>query len=57
VSDIPLDDVCEDIEARRLVRVIQDWTSPLARLSLYDPSRRNPSAAFKALIEMAQAVG
>jgi DNA-binding transcriptional LysR family regulator len=50
-------DVLEDIEAGRLVRVLQDWTPPLARLSLYYPSRRNPSAAFKALIEMARHVG
>ncbi len=50
-------DVREDIEAGRLVRVLQDWTPPLARLSLYYPSRRNPSAAFKALIEMARDVG
>lgn len=40
--------------AGRLVRVLQDWTPLLARLSLYYPSRRNSSAAFKALIEMAQ---
>ena len=50
-------DVREDIEAGRLVRVLQDWTPPLARLSLYYPSRRNSSAAFKALIEMARDVG
>jgi len=50
-------DVHEDIEAGQLVRVLQDWTPPLARLSLYYPSRRNPSAAFKALIEMARDVG
>ncbi len=50
-------DVSEDIEAGRLVRVLEDWTPSLARLSLYYPSRRNPSAAFKALIEMARDVG
>ena len=50
-------DVAEDIEAGRLVRVLQDWTPPLARLSLYYPSRRNSSAAFKALIDMAREVG
>jgi len=47
-------DVREDIEAGRLVRVLEDWTPPLARLCLYYPSRRNPSAAFKALIGMAR---
>ncbi|MBA5802041.1 MULTISPECIES: LysR family transcriptional regulator [Rhizobium] len=47
-------DVREDIEAGRLVRVLDDWTPLLAPLCLYYPSRRNPSAAFKALIDMAR---
>lgn len=50
-------DVRDDLDAGRLVRVLKDWTPPLARLSLYYPSRRNPSAAFKALIEMARDMG
>jgi DNA-binding transcriptional LysR family regulator len=51
-------DVREDIEAGRLVRVLEDWTPPLAPLCLYYPNRRNPSAAFKALVDMARdAVG
>ena len=49
-------DIREDIEAGRLVRVLEDWTPPLAPLCLYYPSRRNPSAAFKALIGMARQV-
>lgn len=47
-------DVRDDIEAGRLVRVLEDWTPPLAPLCLYYPTRRNPSAAFKALIDMAR---
>jgi DNA-binding transcriptional LysR family regulator len=47
-------DVREDIEAGRLVRVLEDWTPLLAPLCLYYPGRRNHSAAFKALIDMAQ---
>jgi len=47
-------DVREDIEAGRLVRVLEDWTPPLAPLCLYYPSRRNSSAAFKELIGMAR---
>lgn len=47
-------DVREDIAAGRLRRVLQDWTPPLPPLCLYYPSRRNHSAAFKALIEMAR---
>ena len=33
-----------------LEAVLEDWTPPLAPLSLYYPGRRHPSAAFKALI-------
>ena len=47
-------DVREDMEAGRLVRVLQDWTPPLEPLCLYYPSRRNAPAAFKALIDMAR---
>jgi DNA-binding transcriptional LysR family regulator len=47
-------DVREDITASRLVQVLQDWTPPLAPLSLYYPSRRNPSAAFKAFVGLAR---
>jgi DNA-binding transcriptional LysR family regulator len=45
-------DVREDPEAGRSVRALQHWTLPVSRLSLYYPSRRNPSAAFEPLIEM-----
>lgn len=47
-------DVREDIAAGRLVRVLEDWTPPLTPLCLYYPSRRNPSAAFRALIGLAR---
>ena len=47
-------DVRDDIEAGRLVRVLEDWIRPLAPLSLYYPSRRNPTAAFKAFIDFAR---
>ncbi|WP_224761291.1 LysR family transcriptional regulator [Brevundimonas aurantiaca] len=47
-------DVREDIEAGRLVRVLEDWTPNQAPLSLYYPSRRNPTAAFRAFIEFAR---
>jgi DNA-binding transcriptional LysR family regulator len=49
-------DVREDIAAGRLVQVLQDWTPPLAPLCLYYPSRRNPSAAFKAFVSLAREV-
>jgi len=47
-------DVREDLEAGRLIRVLQDWTPAQSPLSLYYPSRRNPTAAFKAFIDFAR---
>lgn len=47
-------DVREDIAAGHLVQVLEDWTPPLAPLCLYYPSRRSPSAAFKAFIGLAR---
>jgi DNA-binding transcriptional LysR family regulator len=47
-------DVRDDLAQGRLVRVLEDWTPPLAPLCLYYPSRRNSSAAFKALIALAR---
>ena len=47
-------DVRDDIEAGRLVRVLEDWTPRLAPLSLYYPNRRNPTAAFKAFVDFAR---
>lgn len=50
-------DVREDIEARRLERVLEDWTPTMAPLCLYYPSRRNPTAAFRAFVEFAREQG
>lgn len=47
-------DVREDIAAGRLVRILEDWTPPLAPLCLYYPNRRNSSAAFQAFIALAR---
>ncbi len=47
-------DVRDDIAAGRLVRVLEDWTPILPPLSLYYPNRRNPTAAFKALLDFAR---
>ncbi|MDM9646692.1 LysR family transcriptional regulator [Rhizobium sp. S163] len=47
-------DVREDIAAGRLVRVLEDWTPPLAPLALYYPGRKNPPAAFSAFIRAAR---
>ena len=45
-------DVREDIAAGRLVRILEDWTPPLAPLCLYYSNRRNASAAFRAFIAL-----
>lgn len=50
-------DVREDIAAGRLERVLEDWTPPMAPLCLYYPGRKNPSAAFRAFIEMVRNLG
>lgn len=47
-------DVRADIEAGRLVRVLEDWTPSLPPLSLYYPGRKNPPAAFTAFIQAAR---
>ena len=45
------DQVSERIADGRLVRVLEDWCPPFAGYHLYYPSRRQPSAAFAALVE------
>lgn len=50
-------DVRGDLAAGRLERVLGDWTPPLAPLCLYYPSRKNPSAAFRAFIDTARDFG
>jgi DNA-binding transcriptional LysR family regulator len=45
------DHVRPDVEAGRLVRILEDWCPPFAGYHLYYPSRRQPSAAFSLLVE------
>lgn len=47
-------DVRAEIDAGRLIRVLEDWTPPRPGLCLYYPGRRNPSAALKAFIGLAR---
>lgn len=47
-------DVRDDIAAGRLVRILEDWTPPLAPLCLYYSNRRNSSAAFQAFVALAR---
>lgn len=48
-------DVSADLEAGRLVRVLEHWTPPQPGPCLYYPGRRNPSAALKAFVSLARA--
>jgi DNA-binding transcriptional LysR family regulator len=48
ISDRP------DRAAGRLVRILEDWTPPLAPLCLYYYNRNNSSAAFQAFIALAR---
>lgn len=47
-------DVREDIAAGRLVRILEDWTPPIAPLCLYYSNRLNSAAAFQAFIALAR---
>ena len=43
--------VADALAGGRLVRVLADWCPPFAGYHLYYPSRRQPSAAFAAVVE------
>jgi len=50
-------DIRKDIAGGRLERVLQDWTPPTTPLCIYYPGRKNPSAAFRAFVDMARDFG
>lgn len=50
-------DVRADIQAGRLIRVLEGFTPERPPLCLYYPGRRNPSAALKAFIALAREIG
>jgi DNA-binding transcriptional LysR family regulator len=47
-------DILPDIQAGRVVRVLQDWTPPYPGLCLYYPGRRNLSAGIRAFLDLAR---
>lgn len=47
-------DVLPDIEAERVIRILEDWTPPYPGLCLYYPGRRNLSAGVRAFLELAR---
>lgn len=48
---LPEDQVLDHVEAGRLVRVLADWCPSFPGYHLYYPSRRQPSPAFKVLVD------
>lgn len=48
---LPEDEVMLHIEAGRLVRVLEDWCAPFGGYHLYYPSRRQPSPAFRLVVD------
>ncbi|MDV4179414.1 LysR family transcriptional regulator [Rhizobium brockwellii] len=47
-------DILSDIEAGRVVRVLEDWTLPYPGLCLYYSGRRNLSAGVRAFLDLAR---
>lgn len=48
---LPQDQVQPHIDDGRLVRVLDDWCPPFPGYHLYYPSRRQPSHAFRVLVD------
>ena len=51
VGYLPLDLVQPHLDKGNLVALLPDWTAPFAGYHLYYPSRREPTAAFKVLLD------
>lgn len=47
----PEDVVASAIADGRLIRVLDDWCKPFPGYHIYYPSRRQPSPAFKLLVD------
>jgi len=52
IAYLPEDVVQPDIDAGRLVRVLEAWCPPFSGYHLYYPSRRQQSPAFSLLVEV-----
>lgn len=48
---LPEDEVMAHLEAGRLIRVLEDWCAPFGGYHLYYPSRRQPSPAFRLVVD------
>jgi len=52
IAFLPEDCVLPDINAGHLTRVLQDWCPPFPGYHLYYPSNRQPSAAFRLIVDL-----
>lgn len=50
-------DIAEEVASGQVVRLLNEWTPPIAPLCLYYSGRKNASAASRALIEAARLYG
>lgn len=48
---LPEDEVAPELDAGRLVRVLEDWCPEFEGYHLYYPSRRQPSPAFSLVVD------
>jgi DNA-binding transcriptional LysR family regulator len=55
IARIPLASVQDEIQGKRLIPLLQDWTPPSVGFYLYYPSRRQMPAALKAFIDFVRA--
>jgi DNA-binding transcriptional LysR family regulator len=55
IARLPLASVQDEIQSKRLVPLLQDWTPPSVGFYLYYPSRRQMPAALKAFIDFVRA--
>jgi DNA-binding transcriptional LysR family regulator len=55
IARLPLASVQDEIQSKRLVLLLQDWTPPSVGFYLYYPSRRQMPAALKAFIDFVRA--
>jgi DNA-binding transcriptional LysR family regulator len=46
--------IAEDVQAGRLVTVLEDWTPPYPGISLYFAGRRHVAAKLRAFIDLAR---
>jgi DNA-binding transcriptional LysR family regulator len=51
IAYVPEDSVRSEIATGQLTRALADWCAPFSGYHLYYPSRRQPTAAFAALVE------